>query len=241
MWRTTNLENALADHGDLAMPPVVTEIRTPAEALQAEADPSIHWLRELREMRGRVFYYEGCRNPAFLSANGIFSDPDPFDLRTHHVLIRIPQRIVACARVSPLDWSKPGFISTILGKGKFDGILSDLGTPPELSCEGSRWAVVPDFRNQGLGPRVIATSWALARSLGMHTCFVLACTRHGQDQLLCRMGAQPVNGVATLPAAGVINGEHRLLRFNIDPPKVIRKKFERAMLMLGISIVFPEA
>ena len=235
MWTTANLENSSADHGHLSMLPIMTEIRTPAEAIEAAADPNIHWLRELREMRGRVFYHEGCRKPVLLSTNGTFSDADPFDLQAHHVLLRVSQRIVACARISPLDFSKPGFISSVLGRKRFDGLLRDLGVAPEISCEGSRWVVAAEFRDLGLGPRVIATTWALVHSLGRHVGFVLAATQHGQDQLLCRMGAQPVNGVATLPAAGVIDGEHRLLRFNGDPPRILRKPFDRAMRMLRPS------
>jgi hypothetical protein len=236
MWTTANLENSLADHRHLAMPPITMEIRTPAEALEAEANPDIQWLRELREMRGRVIYNEWGRNPVFLSANGTPSDPDPYDLQAHHVLLRLSQRVVACARISPLDCSKPGLISTLLGQKRFDRILRDLGTPPELSCEGSRWVVGKDFRSLGLGPRVVATSWALVRSLGRHIGFVLAGTRYGQDKLLCRLGAQPVHGVPTLSAC-VVNDEVRLLHFNGDPPKMIRKKFEQAMLMLGLSTV----
>src|SRR5215470_16535744 len=228
-----NIENSLCDQVLSSKPSITTEIRMPSEALETQLNPDIQWLRELREMRGRVLYEEGGRNPVFLSSDGTFSDTDPFDLQTYHVLLRISQRIVACARVAPLDCSKAGYISTLLGQKKFDRILHDLGIPLELNGEASRWIVATDFRNLGLGPRVVATSLALAHSLGLHGGFVLAATRRGQDQLLCRMGAQPVNGVA-LPGVCGVDGEHRLLYFNIDPPKILRKQFARAIPMLGL-------
>jgi hypothetical protein len=241
MWTTVSIDNSLpADHRHLAKLPITMEVRTPAEAREAEANPNIRWLRELREMRGKVIHDEKPYNLVFRSATGIFSDADPFDLQAHHVLVRISQRIVACARISPLDCSKPGFISTLLGQTRFHRILHDLGTPPELSCEGSRWVVAKDFRSLGLGPRAVAASWALVHSFGRHICFVLAGTRSGQDKLLCRLGAQPVHDVPTLPACDV-NDEVRLMYFNGDPPKVIRKNFERAMQVLGLSNVSRES
>jgi predicted GNAT family N-acyltransferase len=226
-----NLEENAPGQTVLSRPPITTEIRTPAEALEAQTNPDVHWLGELREMRGRVLYSEGGCNPIFLSANGSPYDADPFDLQAHHILLLASQRIVACARVSPFDCTKPGYVSSFLGQRRLEAILHDLGTTPEFSCEASRWIVAPDCRNLGLGPRVVAASWSLARSLGMHTAFVLAGTRYGQDRMLCRMGAQRVSGVASFPA-GVIDDDLRLLYFNVAAPTMmIRKKMDHAMLM----------
>jgi hypothetical protein len=226
-----NLDNALGEQTIFPIPPITIEIRTPADAFEAQANPDVHWLRKLREMRGRVIYGEGGGNPIFLSANGTPYDADPFDLQAHHVLLLAAQRIIACARVSPFDCMKPGYVSSLLGQSRLETVLRDLGTTPEFSCEASRWIVAPDCRNLGLGPRVVAVAWSVARSLGMHTAFVFAGTRFGQDRILCRMGALPVKGVTTLPG-GAIDDDLRLLYFNVaDPPTMIRKKMGQALFM----------
>jgi hypothetical protein len=204
-----------------SIPPITTEIKTPTDARQADTDG--HWLREVREMRGRVMYNERGRNTAFLSADGTYIDADPFDFPAHHVLLRSSQRIVACARVSRLDRRTPGYVSTMLGQEKFDEVLLDLGITLERSCEASRWFVATEFRNLGLGPHVIAASWALACSLNSQTAFALAGTRFGQDRLLCRMGAQPVSGLATIPA-GAIDDDVRLLYFNLTAPTRVTER-----------------
>ena len=233
------LDNALSEQTVFSMPPITTEIRTPAEVVEAHANPDVHWLWELREMRGRVIYGERGGNPIFLSANGTPYDADPFDLQAHHVLLLAAQRIVACARVSPFDCMKPGYVSSLLGQSRLEAVLRDLGTTPESSCEATRWCVAPDCRNLGLGPRVVAAAWALARSLGMHTAFVFAGIRYGQDRMLCRMGALPVKGVATLPG-GAIDDDLRLLYFNVaNPPTMIRKKMVQAMLIHEATTVTP--
>ena len=122
-----------------SIPLITTEIKTPADAREAQADTGGHWLREVHEMRGRVMYNERGRNAAFLSADGTYVDADPFDVQAHHVLLRSSQRIVACARVSRLDRRTPGYVSTMLGQEKFDEVLRDLEIPFEQSCEASRW------------------------------------------------------------------------------------------------------
>ena len=49
------------------LPSITTEIKTPVEALKALCESGRNWLSELREMRGRVLYNEGGRNPIFVS------------------------------------------------------------------------------------------------------------------------------------------------------------------------------
>lgn len=223
----SNHENLPVGQMHMSLPPITTEIKTPADALETQAHKVGHWLREVREMRGRVMFNERGRNTAFLSGDGTYIDADPFDFHSHHVLLRSSQRIVACARVSRLDRQTPGYVSTMLGQEKFDQVLRNLGIPFEQSCEASRWFVATEFRNLGLGPRVVAASWALACSLNIQTAFVLAGTRFGQDRLLCRMGAQPVSGVATIPA-GAIDDDVRLLYFNLtSPTRVTERRWNR--------------
>jgi hypothetical protein len=211
-----------------AFPVITTEIRTPAEARQAAREGRTNWLRELREMRGRVLYHERGRNPVFLSKAGICVDPDPFDVHGHHIILRAAGDIVACARISVLDSEVPGYVSTALGYSRFEEILLQTGAHWKTSCEASRWIVAPEFRMLGLGPRVVAAAWDLAQSLKMQIAFVLAGTRYGQDRVLCRMGARPVDGAVAV-STSVIVDELRLLYFNLCMPAqtTLRRVSER--------------
>jgi hypothetical protein len=215
---------------------ITTEIKTPAEASRALRDPGIGWLRELRQMRGRVIYIERGRDASFLSPDGDYLDADPFDSDAYHILLRAGERLVGCARVSLLRDDKPGYIATLLGREQLAEVLNTIGATWAQSCEASRWVVAPQFRNLGLGPRVVATAWALARSLELRTAFVLAGTQHGQDQMLCRMGAQPVPGIPTLPA-GRIGEEVRLLKFeNSAPALITRKKIDIRRMLTALQM-----
>ena len=215
---------------------ITTQIKTPGEAAQALRDPDICWLKEVRKMRGRVIYLERGRDSSFLSQEGDFIDADPFDGDCYHVLLRAAESLVACARVSLVGADKSGMMTTFLGKEAFEQVLNRIGTTWTETCEASRWMVSPEYRNLGLGPRVVAAAWALAKSLGLRTAFVLAGTRHGQDRQLCRMGAQPVPGFPVFPA-GHIADDIRLLKFDIAiPAEVTRKKIERARMPIPLQI-----
>jgi hypothetical protein len=218
---------------------ITAEIKTPTEASRALSDPDICWLKELQKMRGRVFYTERGQDGSFLSPNGEYIDADPFDSDAYHILLRAAEGPVACARVSLLQNSKPGLIATLLGREQLAQVLNCCGTTWAESCEASRWVVAPEFRNSGLGPRVVAASWALARYLELRTAFVLAGTRFGQDKMLCRMGAQPVPGIPLLPA-GRIADEVRLLKFDISAPsQVTRKKIDRTQTSTPLQMPLP--
>ena len=198
-------------------PTITTEIKTPAEALRALCESGWNWLSELREMRGKVLFNELGGGSIFLSRSGTYADADLFDAHAHHIVLRAGQRIAACARVSVLNPEVPGYVSTTLGHRRLEELLSQMGAHWETGCEASRWIVAHEYRNLGLGPRVVAAAWALAQRLEMRIGFVLACTRHGQDHLLCRMGARPVEGVGLIPA-GIIDDSLRLLYFNMCLP-----------------------
>jgi hypothetical protein len=172
------------------------------------------WLTEVREMRGKIFYDQG-RRPFYRLPDGSFHDSDPADLYAYHVIARSQGRAVGYARVMPLEVPL-GFISSIIGIERFEHILRDLGTTQEHACEAARWAVVPEWRG-GLGHRIVAASWAVARWLGFDVAFVLACTCEKQDLALIRFGARPITGLALFPSR-ISDDELRLLYFDVSHP-----------------------
>src|SRR5687767_992178 len=69
------------------------------------------WLADLQQMRGRILY-DGGRRPAFLFADGTFTDGDAIDLDAYHVMVRHNSHIVACARVMLLVPGTPGVVAS---------------------------------------------------------------------------------------------------------------------------------
>jgi len=190
------------------------------------------WLSEVREMRGRVFYDQG-RRPFFRFADGSFHDSDPADLHAYHVIARSQGHAVGCARVMPLA-VELGFLSFTIGVERFDRILRDLGTTQERACEAGRWAVVREWRG-GLGHRIVAASWAVARWLGFDVAFVLAFTCEKQDLALIRFGARPITGLPLFPS-GISDDELRLLYFDVShPAESMRKQMDDVAAALNLS------
>lgn len=213
---------------------ITSEIKTPAEAVQALSESRRNWLSALREMRGRVLFHEGGHETVFKTKSGLCFDADPLDAHAYHIVLRSARDIVACGRVSVLNPEVPGYLATMLGQRRLEGILSQMGAAWGTTCEASRWIVALEFRNQGLGPRVVAGGWIVAQILGMHRGFVLACTRDSQDKLLCRMGAKPVDGIALVPAR-VINDSLRLLYFDASNPAYItQRRMDRSTIPLDL-------
>ena len=153
---------------------ITMELRFPSKEV-----PPGGWLTELREMRGRVWYAAG-RRPSFLMPDGSFCDSDPADLEAFHIIARSAGRAVGCARVMPLVNAHSTTLSSAIGVDRLEAIVRDLGTTWNRVCEASRWAVVPEFQDQ-LDRRLVAASWAVARSLSMEWAFVMAGTRDCQD------------------------------------------------------------
>jgi hypothetical protein len=172
------------------------------------------WLAEVREMRGRVFYEEG-RRTFFRLADGSFHDSDPADLHAYHVIARSQGHAVGCARVLPLDVGL-GYISFTIGIERLEHILQDLGVTRGHACEAARWAVVREWRG-GLGPRIVAASWAVARWLGFDVALVLSCTCEKQDLALIRLGASPIRDLPLFPSR-ISDDELRLLYFDVSHP-----------------------
>lgn len=152
------------------------------------------WLGELSEMRGRVLYADG-RRPAFRQADGRFADVDPLDGFAYHLLARNPAGLAGCIRLLPLAESPACVTERVLGPERFQELLREIGTPVVRMSEASRWAVAPGQRRSTVGMRLIAGMWLVCRHLGHRVTIGLAGRREGQDQLLIRTGARPLDSI----------------------------------------------
>jgi hypothetical protein len=191
------------------------------------------WLREVREMRGRIFYEDG-RRPFFRRPDLSFDDPDPADMNSYHVIASFEGRRVGYARIAPFSGSVPGFISSTIGAEKLHPILRTLNTDEAHACEASRWVVVPEFRGR-LGSWMVAASWAIARWLCYDIALVLACTCQKQDLALVRMGAHAVEGLPLFPSH-ISDDRLRLLYFDVrNPANFMRAKIADAARTLYLD------
>lgn len=141
----------------------------------------------------------------------------------------------------PLDPFRQGFIASWIGETRLAEVLSKVGASWSKCCEASRWFVAPEFRSLGLGPRVVAATWLFAIHLNMGAALVLAATRHGQDQLLSRMGATPVEGVPLIPAVAIAE-EMLLLWFDLryPPPKILTRQMDATLdTTCGLVLLAP--
>jgi len=192
----------------------VRSLRMPGRELTSPT-PFPTWMNELREMRGRIIYENGHR-PFFRLPDGKFDDFDADDLRAYHIIARLEGNAVGCARILPLAVGHPTTASSVLGEDRFNEILSTMGVTRDRACEASRWLVVPECR-KGLGPGIVAASWAVARWLSAKTSFVLAGTRQKQDRALTRLGARAVDGLPLLRSE-IFDDDLRLLYFDVATP-----------------------
>lgn len=153
------------------------------------------WLEELRQFRARVLY-DGGRRPAFRTTAGRFTDPDPTDVHSFHILATGTEGPVGCMRVSSLAGAAPGFCERLLGRQQLDAALRRVGARPEETAECGGWAVAPDRRRTGIGFRLCAYAGALAQCLGVRFLISAAGTRDRQAQALGRVaGHRPVPGM----------------------------------------------
>jgi hypothetical protein len=190
------------------------------------------WLRELRALRGKIFYNDGQR-PSFQTADGAFDDPDPTDTSAFHIVGGSEGRAIGCARLLP-SILPDSWLDSVLGRRRLDTILRNLGVNRSQACEGSRWAVAPEGRGT-LGPVIVAATWAVARWLRCSVGLVLACTCRNQDVALIRMGGHPVPGVP-LMRSPVSEDYLRLIYFDaMNSPETMRKHLDRAAALLGIG------
>ena len=230
-------EQLIGDRGAVAAIDAEFEMRVRFVSEEATQRPKPQdlprWLREVREMRGRVFYEDG-RRPFFRMPDLSFDDPDPADLNSYHVIASAEGRPVGYARIVPFCGSMPGFISSSIGVEKLYSILHTLNTDEAHACEASRWVVVPEFRGR-LGSWMVAASWAIARWLCYDIALVLACTCQKQDLALIRMGARAIDGLPLFPSR-ISDDLVRLLYFDVrNPASFMRAKIAEAARALHLS------
>jgi hypothetical protein len=214
----------------------ITELQLPLGVRTAWGVPELAdgWLSEIQAMRGRVIYDRGHR-PSFRLADGSYADADAKDPYCYHILVRSGGNIVGCARVMPLVGSPASTVESSLGTEAFEGLIAEIGTTRDHTCEASRWIVTPEFRGRGLGFHVVAASWAVARWLGMRTAFVSAGTRERQDRALIKMGAHPVLGLS-LTHSQVFDDELRVLYFDVvKPSDSMIHWIDRMTMALGLE------
>jgi hypothetical protein len=133
----------------------------------------------------------------------------------------VPLRDVDCSSVS-----------SIVGEKRFEGLLRDLGTTREQTCECSRWIVVPEHRGE-LGRQIVAAAWAVCRRLSAKFAFVLAGTHQKQDLALIRMGARAVPVLPLFPSKA-FDDDLRLLYFDvIHPPSAMERRIIEAEALLN--------
>ena len=219
-----------------AAPVFSAELVAPERRRHEQGLPPSPFLQELWAVRGLVLFDHG-RRPAFRLTDGTFADPDPLDAAAHHIVFRLEERMVACARIALLSDVASGTIAALIGQRRFEEILNGIGTTTAETCEGARWTVVPDCRKHGLGRKIIIASWTVARWLGVKTALVLAGTRNSQDQALCRLGARPVDGLPLVPAPR-FDDELRLLYFDIsNPSEPMQKRIDEVAMLLRLGKV----
>ena len=223
----------------MANPTVGFELRQPIRFDDAPQPIGLipGWLRELREMRGRV-WYDGGRRPFFRKSDGAFDDADPADLYAYHIIVREGGRPVGCSRLVPLLPGRPSFVVQYLGEDTFARILRRYSARRQRTCEASRWVVVPEHRN-GLGAHIVAATWAIAQRLGYELAFVLACTSQHQDRALVRLGARVVEGLGTFRVDHFVE-DGRLLSFDaLHPPGFMQERMARVRRDFALDALVP--
>jgi predicted GNAT family N-acyltransferase len=209
-----------------------TEFRVPHSECN-EASGVSTWLAELQKMRGEVLFEQG-RRPAFQHCDGSCSDADALDREAYHVIVRSRGEIAGCARITPINRPDSAIVSAI-GDRRFEEVMNRMGVNPKEVCEASRWIVRPLYRKSGLAWQLVATSWAVARWLGVKFAFVMAGTRDGQDSALARMGARPVDDVPKIMSE-IYADVLRLLYFDVANPNASMRRAANIMVnMFGFE------
>lgn len=211
---------------DVGVRPRRFDLELPSEIAEAFVAELIHpgqqsldrarVLRELSAVRGEVYYSNG-RRPQFRLSDGTYADSDATDTIAHHLVIRCHGTVAACSRLLPLTDLRTSTVAKLIGEQQFDAILQDLRVTAAETFEGSRWTVVPEFRQHNLGRSIFMLSWFVGRALGMKGAFLLAGTRDSQDKALCRLGARPVDRCPLIPAPK-FSDDLRLLYVDVAHP-----------------------
>jgi predicted GNAT family N-acyltransferase len=153
------------------------------------------WLERTRVMRARVLHEEGKR-PQFRAGDS-YVDPDTLDPLSYHVLGYVEDELVGCCRLFPVSRSEPGVTERLLGADRFEGIFGELLVSRAKCGEVGRWIVKPAHQRSGVGRKLLAATFAVARHLGLHEIVATVGTKDGQNRALVRIGvgAVPVPGV----------------------------------------------
>lgn len=162
----------------------------PDHTASGPQSPCPSWMAELQRFRGRIFFGGAVRDQ---DRNDHPVDADDFDPLCHHVLAYDGNALVGCVRVS-----------AILAQGQLSGYLQAMGlrekTGPDVlqallrPVIIGRWVVDPAYRASGLGNRLAAGAYVVARSMGSTDGLAVAGTRLGQDRILMRTGTRPFAG-----------------------------------------------
>jgi hypothetical protein len=167
------------------------------------------WLDEIRSLRGAAFYDNG-RRPQFKSEAGFFTDSDPIDLYSWHVLAYVGDNLVGCVRVYQLNADGPPCLTeSLIGAEQFSEMLHRLGKHRDNTMEIGRWVVDPALRAQGslapgIGAQLAAGAGALALALVNQSeatngaAIFSAGSRDRQYLMLSRLGLRPVSEIEPL-------------------------------------------
>ncbi len=143
---------------------------------------------------GEVLYDEG-RRPQFRHDDGTFADCDPLDLLAYHVLGRYAGELVGCIRFVGLADPVKSMTEQVLGRERFERMLTQLDSPREATADVGRWVVHPEFRRHRVALSLVAGCWSYLQELGFQTAIATVGTRAGQNAILRRTGLAPVPGV----------------------------------------------
>jgi predicted GNAT family N-acyltransferase len=154
------------------------------------------WLDEIWSLRGYVLYNNGQR-PQFKVAEHRYTDLDPADFASSHLLAYGDGKLVGCARLLPLTNGSTGLTESCLGKGPLEQMLQDLGVERAEAIEGGRWLAHPDHRHHRLGVLLAAAAVTLARHLGYRILLCSVGTQNKQHRVLACLGLRPVPTVAS--------------------------------------------
>jgi hypothetical protein len=167
------------------------------------------WVDEVRSLRGAALFDNG-RRPHFRTGDGSYTDSDPIDLHSWHVLAYAGDSLVGCVRVYPLAGGGPPCLTeTLLGEEQFSEMLRGLCKHRDNTIEIGRWVVDPALRAQGslapgIGVQLAAGAGALAFALVNQSedvngvAIFSAGSRDKQYLMLSRLGLRPVSGVKTI-------------------------------------------
>jgi N-acyl-L-homoserine lactone synthetase len=173
------------------------------------------WLKEIWELRGRVFA-EGGR-AGFLRADGSYADEDTVDFYCYHLMVRLDGQLIGCLRSLPLLAPQPGLVETLIGAEQVEQILQGLGVNRALTLEAGRWVVAREQAHRLLGKNVVAASWVMARNLGYTMVICATGTRDNQAVMAQRLGSRPIPGFDLIPSE-VFNDQLMLLYTDLTNP-----------------------